>query len=319
MNPEDPLAALRRELLTAAHRQAAPSAATAAQPPKPWRVRRRGGAPLLAAAASLLVAGGAIAAVATGALDTGKPVPRDPRASPSLAKLIKPGTSVVLPLRVDDPDGDGPPWGLAVFDVVGRDRSPKGSPGHLRCLRTGRVQGGRLGVVGRDGVFGNDGKFHPARDPFSLTGICSRLVDGQTLQAGQAERPIPASGFTDSPGTPAAGCLKHPVQASSSPATRRRLGDRQLCDPASLRLVRAGFAGRLATRVTLANDRVRLSMTPGPGGAYLFVVKPSTAGTEPLRLTASYRDGTTCQAPLYLSARGHKPTADPNCLPPPGF
>ncbi|WP_354697294.1 hypothetical protein [Paraconexibacter sp. AEG42_29] len=281
------------------------------------RWRRRRGAPLLAAAASLLVAGGAIAAVAAGVLDTGAPVPGTPQGSSITRGQVKPGTALVLPLRVADPDG-GPPWGIAVYDTENSLR-PGARPASFRCLRTGRVQAGRLGVVGRDGVFGNDGKFHPVADETALGGGCSRIIGGQTLNVSGGGPPVPASGYTGSPGTAIGGCLKHPVLSSASAITKRRLGGRPLCDPAGGRLVRAGLAGPLATRVTLSNDRVRRTMTPGPGGAYLFVLKPGTAGVQPLQLTATYRDGTVCSEPLHMTRRGHNPTLDPNCLPVPGF
>src|SRR4051812_37754009 len=129
---------LERELFDAAERLEAPRHA------RRWRRR---GAPVLVALGSLVVVGGAVAA-ATGLLATGDPVP--PQRGPALVAPAKPKTGFTLAgVRAVDPEG-GPDWGIGTYDArVG-----------ATCVVVGRVQNGRLGVVGRDGVFADDGLFH---------------------------------------------------------------------------------------------------------------------------------------------------------------
>jgi hypothetical protein len=93
----------------------------------------------------------------------------------------------VLALRVPDPAG-GPPWGLRVV------RTTRGAT----CVQAGRVVGGRLGVLGRDGVAGDDGRFHPL--PAGVTGPPGCVPDDgaghayistamSTVASGPAPRP----------------------------------------------------------------------------------------------------------------------------------
>jgi hypothetical protein len=62
---------------------------------------------------------------------------------------VIPASVHVLGLRVPDPAG-GPPWGLRIM------KTTRGAT----CVQAGRVVGGKLGVLGRDGVAGDDGRFH---------------------------------------------------------------------------------------------------------------------------------------------------------------
>jgi hypothetical protein len=312
---------LERSLFDAARRLEAEADGAGGTAPRRGRWRRRG-TPLLATAA-LVVAGGAVAAAAvSGLLQSGDPVPADANSGYALMGKLKPGSSVVLPLRVADPDG-GPDWGIGVVDIQTRSTRlghVAVRAGTMRCVRIGRVQNGVLGVLGRDGVFGDDGRFHPLMDRSSQSGMCGTLSkDGQLMINGYGP-PIPASGYTGINRPPIGGCIEHRLTRwNSSPQTRRRLRGIPVCDPAGKRIVRYGFAGRLATRATLANDEVRLTTTPGESGAYLFVLKPSVAGKQPLRLTVTYRDGTVCRDPTISRHPGRKPPLDPDCFPPPGF
>lgn len=287
--------------------------------PAPASRARRRTAPLLAGIAALLVAGGATAAV-TVVLDTGDPVPQESKNN--AVGELKPGSSVVLSLRVPDPDG-GPPWGIAVFDATGRSiagsRVPAAST--IRCVRRARVQDGKLGVVGRDGLFNNDGKFHPQPELASSTGQCSgTFADGQLLfSAGGA--PTPASGYSGSIETPIGGCLLfRPKRATSSPETRRRLRGKPLCDQSGRRIVKYGFAGRQAVKVTISNRRITRSMKPGPDGEFLFVLRASDAGTQQVGLKVTYRNGVTCSSGDWFGRirPGHRRPKQ-GCSPPPGF
>jgi hypothetical protein len=106
------------------------------------RARRRlrlGGT--LAVAGAVVAAGGALAA--TGRIELGSPdspVRHSPEAAGRGLGVPQPGTSRLLGVRTADPRG-GPPWGIRVF------RSSRG----YRCAQYGRVVGGRLVRIGRDG------------------------------------------------------------------------------------------------------------------------------------------------------------------------
>jgi hypothetical protein len=283
---------LERALFDAAARLDAPPATA----PRPRHARRwhRRGMPLLAGLASLLVAGGAVAAV-TGLLDTGDPVP----SAPSNQSPLVPKTQrlVLAGIRAADPDG-GPAWGIGMYDAA-----PKGSAARKQtatCVVVGRVQNGQLGVVGRDGVFGDDGRFHPLSPTAQSSGMCTgRAADGAFFAISSGP-PIPASGYTGAPGGPVGGCRER-VNLNGptvSPQTRRRLRNVPQCSRRSLRDVIAGFAGPRAVTATLTAPGYRKSLTlrRSDSGAYLFVLRPTTA-TRP-RLSITDRDGHTCRDAL---------------------
>ena len=139
---------LRASLLLAGERQA-----KARAHPAGARVRvagRRRPLPLIALAVLcvLLAAGAAIAA--SGILRTGAPVPSVGRPVPTVGFGVPTrGGSRLLAVRSKDPAG-GPAWGMRVVHT---------SRG-LACIQVGRVYGGQLGVLGRDGAFADDGQFH---------------------------------------------------------------------------------------------------------------------------------------------------------------
>jgi hypothetical protein len=106
------------------------------------RVRRRFrlGGPL-ALTGAVVVAGAALAA--SGQIELGSPDPavrHSPEAAGRGLGVPQPGTSRLLGVRTADPRG-GPPWGIRVY------RSSRG----YRCAQYGRVVGGRLVRIGRDG------------------------------------------------------------------------------------------------------------------------------------------------------------------------
>jgi hypothetical protein len=75
--------------------------------------------------------------------------PRSRRPRPKTAYGVATGP-VAPALRVADASGDLLAWGLRTF------RTTRG----YACVQLGRMQGDRLGIVGRDGAFGDDGCFH---------------------------------------------------------------------------------------------------------------------------------------------------------------
>jgi len=218
--------------------------------------------------------------------------------------------------RAADPDG-GPPWAIGVYDVKPKPptATPVSSGSNARCVRVGRTQGGVLGVVGRDNLFANDGRFHVLPPFASFTGSCGGLYrDGQLLMT-KGGAPTPASGYSGAVTTPIGGCRMYgpPKKATSTAKVRESLKGIPRCDEDGRRIVKYGFAGRQATEVRFANDKLQLKMRPSPDGAYLFVVHPRDGGPQPMRITVTYRDGTVCASPGRPRAK-----AGP-CSPPPGF
>jgi hypothetical protein len=274
---------LERLLLAAAERiDAQASTAT----PDRWRVRRwrRRGTPLLVGIVGLAVAGGAIAA-ATGFLDSGDPVPPAPkRQQPKPMNGTKGFT--LAGVRAPDPDG-GPQWAIGTYEAVSA----------VTCVVVGRVQNGRLGVIGRDGVFGNDGRFHELAPAAQSSSVCSgRAKDGAFIILSSVP-PIPASGYTGPPGTAIGGCRER-VDLDGptvSPQTRRKLRGVPQCSANGLRQVVAGFAGPRAASATLTGPGYRktLKLQPRENGAYLFVMR-ATSGARP-QLSITDRNGTVCE------------------------
>jgi hypothetical protein len=272
------LPSLERALFEAAERMDAQA------PASPARRRRWRSTPLLAGLASLVIAGAALA-TATGLLDDGARVPPTSR-SPLPAPVDDAKGFTLASVRAPDPDG-GPEWGIGTYDAT---------PGATTCVVIGRVQNGRLGVVGRDGVFGDDGRFHELSPAAQSSGTCGGRAKDGTFTSFSLMPPIPASGYTGAPGTSIGGCRER-VDLDGptvSPQTRRKLRGVPECAVASLRRVVAGFAGPSAASATLTAPGYRKTLTLDPkDGAYLFVV-PS-ASTEPPQLTITNRDGTVCR------------------------
>jgi hypothetical protein len=263
-------------------------AAERIEPPVPApRTRRwhRRSTLLLAVLASLGIAAGAVAA-ATTLLDDGAPVP--PASHSPLPAPVDAAKGLVLAsIRAPDPDG-GPPWGIGTYDATS---------GTTTCVVVGRVQNGRLGVVGRDGVFGDDGRFHELTPAAQTSTVCGgRTTDGAFVSF-RSMPPIPASGYTGPPGTAIGGCRER-VNLDGptvSPQTRRKLRGVPECSVASLRRVVAGFAGPSAASATLVAPGYRKTLTldPKESGAYLFVVRSTSS--EPPQLTITGRDGSACR------------------------
>ncbi len=149
------LAQLERDLLKAANRRNAAAAgaesrADARVPRHAARSRlRRLRLPLIAFAC--LLASATVALAASGVILSGAPVRPEGRLSPGVGEGVPAsGASQLLALRVPDPEG-GLPWGMRIV------RTTRGEV----CVQIGRIQNGRLGELGIDGVFHDDGRFHP--------------------------------------------------------------------------------------------------------------------------------------------------------------
>jgi hypothetical protein len=168
----DPYTSLGRTLAAAAERQEAHRSGQDSGV-RAWLSHRLNTAVV---AAALLLAGGAVAVAATGVL-TGSPVKPEVPSSPVLGNGLPVPDGPGLPvLRAADPDG-GLPWGMRILSTT---------RGQV-CVQVGRVQNGRLGELGLDGVFGDDGRFHvlapdvlpPGYGGGSSTAEC--MTRGETL------------------------------------------------------------------------------------------------------------------------------------------
>ena len=247
-----------------------------------WRISLLGGG------ATLVVAATAVGAVRL-LLPEGDPVPKAPPAQRASLPEMNPGTSRVVSLRAPDPEG-GLPWGFAVA---------RSKDGQLFCTQVGRVQNGRLGVIGRDGAFDDDGRFHPLAPDSNQSGDCGGMPPGGDLRLGGGGPPIPASGYTGGFLGPAGGCREDVPLSTMSPRTRRELRDVPVCAKSSLRVVKYGFAGRDAVDIRYAGQR--LKPDPDESGAFLFVLKPTG---RPLTLTVTYADGHVCRSTFPRRSTG---------------
>jgi hypothetical protein len=244
-----------------------------------WRIS------LLGAGATFALVG--VAGAVSFLLPEGDPVPQAPPEQRESLPEMDPGSSRLVSVRADDPEG-GLPWGLAIA---------RSTSGHTFCAQVGRVQNQRLGVIGRDGTFTDDGKFHPLSAGANQSGICGGVGTGDLQLAGDGP-PIPASGFTGSFLSAAGGCRENVPANTMSPQTRRKLRDVPVCKDSSLRVVKYGFAGREATNIEYGGK----TLTPDPreSGAYLFVLTPRN---HPLTLKITYRDGTVCRSTYPTTMR----------------
>jgi hypothetical protein len=245
------------------------------------RSRRR--LPVLAVAWGLVAT--SVALAAGGVIPIGTPV-HDPgtgyRRPDSGSGMVVDGSARLLELRVKDPAG-GPPWGMRVVSTT------RG----LGCLQVGRVVGGTLGVLGRNGLFGDDGGFHPLPTTDFTVGTCAQLDSNGRLFTSGLAGGVPAAGTAD-------GACLDPYNTRGALAS-------ELCDEADERVIYFGMLGPQAERLTYtagngASETV--SLVP-PYGAYLIVARRDarrfggmTGGSvEPLNTPITelrFRTGLTC-------------------------
>jgi len=258
------------------------------------RRRRRPALPPRRILVLALITAGLVAATALAAsgLLTGDPVNNPPgtilKADRGLGTPI-PSTVILTGLRVPDPDG-GLPWGLRTM------RTTRG----MACVQIGRVQDGRLGIIGQDGAFGDDGKFHELPPEILLSLNCQPTDGGGHGFIAISAHGAPASGWDP-------GCAPSPRQGAAGIPT---------CPPADARRILYGLLGPEGAAVTYDDEHGhrRTGAVAGPNGAYLAVL-PQTAteaahghyivpsvtpgsGLESVR----YRDGSVCR---IGSARRH--------------
>lgn len=144
---------LEMELVAAAQRSSLHEAQPAVRGGRvSLQARMRLSARILVAVAALLLAVAAAAALAaTGILFTGAAVPPTPDLSKDAGLgLPEPGHARLIARSVPDPLG-GLPWSMRLVHTT------RG----LMCLQIGRLDRGRIGVLGQDGAFHDDGLFHP--------------------------------------------------------------------------------------------------------------------------------------------------------------
>ncbi len=221
----------------------------------PWysRLRPRPSRPVTVVVACLLATGSALAA--TGVLRTGEPVGATVGAIPNADEGVTiPGSAHLLGLRVPDPDG-GPPWGLRVL------RTTRG----LMCLQVGRVDDGRIGVLGQNGAFDNDGAFHPLSVNFLNGRGCGTEDAHGDAFVNEQLHGTPASALTSDQQHTAGGCY-----TANSPS--------RSCPPSDLRDVYFGLLGPDAVSITHVTPTGDIATTPTAGrdGAYLIVLPHTT-------------------------------------------
>jgi len=138
---------------------------------------------------------------------------------------MNPGTSRLTSLRAPDPEG-GLPWG---------SRIARSKDGHIFCMQAGRVQDGKLGVVGRDGNVRRRRPLSPAlagRQPErQLRRDASSGVSGS---AGRSTDP--GQRVTGSFSPPPAAAARTCPPATIPPKTRRELRDVPVCADSHLRV-----------------------------------------------------------------------------------
>jgi hypothetical protein len=285
---------LEEQLLALAQRQASVGSR---------RSRRRMG--LVAVAWGLVAT--TVALAAGGVIPIGSPV-RDRSAGHTRpdagSGVVVAGSAKLLGLRINDPAG-GPPWGMRIVSTT------RG----LGCLQVGRVVGGRLGVLGQDGLFGNDGRFHPLVSGMSGISTCGELdTNGRLFTTGLAGG-VPAAGMAD-------GACLDPYNTRGAPAAK-------LCAGTDERNIYFGTLGPQADQLTYANPAGSTTTVPmaAPHGAYLIVTRLNgrhddcncLAGggvVEPLNTPITqlrFRTGLTCRIVEHGFANG------PRSCPIPGY
>jgi hypothetical protein len=229
---------------------------------------------------ALLVGGTAAVAAVTGVIPVGSPAKDaggEVKPDEGLG-VLAPGSARVLAVQANDPDG-GLPWGLRLTRTTR----------NLGCLQAGRLQDGRIGVLGRDGAFNDDGRFHPiADDSVGHAGTCLQPDAKGQFIGSAVYGGIPASASTEGD------CY--------APQFTRGVPKDQLCDAQSIRILYYGLLGPQASSIVVAGTRE--IPTVGDEGAYLIVDRIGDSGmggvmTGPVMTNTPiteirFKDGSRC-------------------------
>ncbi len=199
----------------------------------------------------VVLASTTIALAASGVIPIGSPVSPDRHLKPNVGiGLPKAGNSQLLPLRVSDPAG-GPPWGMRVIRTSREEV----------CLQIGRVQAGKLGVLGVGGAFNDDGRFHP----LPLDALPARALDLGGFLSTTTSCFLAGRAFIDSH-------IAMPISALGESTPGRRTSPSK-----DLRDVYYGMLGPQALGIAYPQDGAQRTQAVLPAtGAYL-IVQPFSA------------------------------------------
>jgi hypothetical protein len=207
-----------------------------------------------AIALGCLLAATTIALAASGVILTGTPVRPEEVLNPDVGEGVPaPGASLLLPLRIPDPEG-GLPWGMRIVHTT---------RGEI-CMQIGRVQNGQLGELGIDGAFHDDGRFHPLpADALPADEFHGRVFSQWLANA------------TTTCGLTGEASVDNHVGVERSAAANANTANSPLRD---LRDIYAGILGPQAVSVSYRAGKRALSMAVVPRiGAYL-IVRRAAAG-----------------------------------------
>jgi hypothetical protein len=168
----------------------------------------------------------------------------------------------------------------------------------LGCVEVGRVTGGRVGLLGRDGIADDDGLLHPFASGSFQADLCAPR-DG----AGHTFLAVSGSSFY------AAG-----VPFDGYPCSFGPRAEREGCPAADRRELLFGLTGPDGRSVSyLVRGQAHTAPTVAPDGAYLIVLMPQgrdegSTGTAPMPaapITAvTYTGGRTCRVSEAIRGPG---------------
>lgn len=266
------------------------------------------------------VVAGLSVAIAVGVALLAVTVPGHERAASNSGGAAGLGNEHVV-VKASDPSG-GLPWGLRAV------RTQRGQV----CLQVGRLQGGRIGVLGQDGAWANDHRFHPipaegrgfggglnCEAPDRKGHVFINISDNDAVANASGDAAV--NGNAHGPAARVQLC----PQSSSNGRPRPTLSSP--CPNGALRDLEYGMLGPEATTITYiaANGTRATQPISDPDGAYL-IVRPHTTPTCPptcsqgsagplLRAgvitTVTYRNGRVCHLP---SPNAHGPSGKPAVL-----
>jgi hypothetical protein len=176
--------------------------------------------------------------------------------------------------RAADPAG-GLAWGTRVVHTSG-----------YTCVQLGRLDGSRLGLLGRDGLAGDNGRFYPMGPSTTYQARCAPN-DGaghayMTVELGAQPTSGAGGGYkgmsmcqTAANAAGMARLLARVKRSGTTPPGARGPVSMPACPAGDLRFVQYGLLGPDATSITYRISGAAQSERTGPDGAYL-IVGPST-------------------------------------------